>query len=416
MTQHVLVVDDEPDLEQLVRQRFRRQIRDGALAFTFAHDGADALEKIAADRSIDMVLTDINMPRMDGLALLGRLQEMEDRLSTVIVSAYGDIANIRTAMNRGAFDFLTKPIDFADLEATIHKTLQTIEITRGLQRRQWEAERARAQLSRYFSPSLAQRLAKDGGEVDLGVQRRDLTAMFTDIQGFTSFAESVEPAILADVLNTYLGEMTTLVFAHGGTLMKLIGDALVVVFGAPEDLEDHAARAVDCALALDSCSQALRAGWQARGIEVGVTRIGLHSGPALVGSFGSGQIFDYTAYGDTINTASRLESANKQLGTRVCVSGAVAERIAGFRGRKVGHVVLRGRSDALLALEPLTEERHTLPLTAQYNAAYDSAQANSPAAIAQFAALFGQDASDGLVSFHLKRLLAGQNGVSVVLE
>jgi sigma-B regulation protein RsbU (phosphoserine phosphatase) len=118
----ILVVDDEPDLEALVTQKFRRQIRDGAVSFLFAHDGVAALRLIEENHDIDMVVSDINMPRMDGLALLQKLQEAEDQLSTVIVSAYGDMANIRTAMNRGAFDFVTKPINFTDLQATIDKT------------------------------------------------------------------------------------------------------------------------------------------------------------------------------------------------------------------------------------------------------------------------------------------------------
>src|SRR5215213_6457524 len=117
----ILVVDDEPDLETLVIQKFRRQIRDGTVSFVFAHDGIEALSALKEHSDVDMVVSDINMPRMDGLSLLKKLQEAEEKLSTVIVSAYGDMANIRTAMNRGAFDFLTKPIDFGDLETTIEK-------------------------------------------------------------------------------------------------------------------------------------------------------------------------------------------------------------------------------------------------------------------------------------------------------
>ena len=111
MTAQILVVDDEPDLELLIQQKFRHQIREGAVTFLFARDGVDALAQLQSNGSIDMVVTDINMPRMDGLSLLQKLQETEDKPSTIIVSAYGDMANIRTAMNRGAFDFLTKPID-----------------------------------------------------------------------------------------------------------------------------------------------------------------------------------------------------------------------------------------------------------------------------------------------------------------
>src|SRR5947209_14965984 len=122
----ILVVDDEPDLELLVRQRFRRQIREGEFEFFFSHNGEEALEALDGKPTIDVVLSDINMPVMDGLTLLGKLRERQGCLKAVVVSAYGDMANIRTAMNRGAIDFLMKPIDFQDLEITIHKTLDHV--------------------------------------------------------------------------------------------------------------------------------------------------------------------------------------------------------------------------------------------------------------------------------------------------
>lgn len=119
----ILVVDDEPDLETLIRQRFRRRIRKGELSFVFAHDGIGALEALEDHEDIELIMTDINMPRMDGLTLLNELRAVRPRVRAVVVSAYGDMQNIRTAMNRGAFDFVTKPIDFKDLELTIEKTL-----------------------------------------------------------------------------------------------------------------------------------------------------------------------------------------------------------------------------------------------------------------------------------------------------
>jgi len=134
MTARILVVDDEPDLRALIRQKFRHQIRDGTVSFLFASDGVEALTVLKANCDVDMVITDINMPRMDGLLLLQNLQESEEKLSTIIVSAYGDMANIRTAMNRGAFDFLTKPIDFLDFETTIAKTIRHVEVLREARR------------------------------------------------------------------------------------------------------------------------------------------------------------------------------------------------------------------------------------------------------------------------------------------
>ena len=122
----------------LIQQKFRHQIRDGSVGFLFARDGVEALSVLEANQDVDLVVTDINMPRMDGLTLLQKLQETEGDLSTIIVSAYGDMANIRTAMNRGAFDFLVKPIDFLDFETTIAKTIRHVEVLREARRRQVE--------------------------------------------------------------------------------------------------------------------------------------------------------------------------------------------------------------------------------------------------------------------------------------
>ena len=123
----ILMVDDEEDLELLVRQRFRRRIRKGEFEFLFAHNGREALEALEENPDIRLVLSDINMPVMDGLTLLGQLEETKPDVKAVIISAYGDMENIRTAMNRGAFDFVTKPVDFNDLQITIEKTLKHIQ-------------------------------------------------------------------------------------------------------------------------------------------------------------------------------------------------------------------------------------------------------------------------------------------------
>lgn len=137
MTTRILVVDDEADVELLVRQRFRKQIRDKTYAFVFARNGADALAHFQQDREIEVVMTDINMPVMDGLTLLTKLLELNPHVQPVMVSAYGDIKNIRTAMNRGAFDFVTKPIDFHDYELTIEKALKQVQMLKqGMQARE----------------------------------------------------------------------------------------------------------------------------------------------------------------------------------------------------------------------------------------------------------------------------------------
>ncbi|MFZ4532149.1 MAG: adenylate/guanylate cyclase domain-containing protein [Alsobacter sp.] len=412
MTARILVVDDEPDLEALLTQKFRREIRAGDFAFLFARDGVEALEIIAATPDLDLVLSDINMPRMDGLTLLARVQELHDTLSTVVVSAYGDLANIRTAMNRGAFDFLTKPIDFADLEATIARTVRHVAQQRDSRQRRTEAERAHASLARFFSPSLAAELADASGGRSLAGKRQDISVLFTDIADFTGLVETIDPTVLGELLNGYFAALTTIVFAHGGTVAKVMGDALHVLFNAPQDQPDHAARAVACALALDAKAESLRADWASRGVSLGVTRIGVHAGPALVGNFGGDAFFDYTAHGDTINTAARLERANKALGTRICASEAVALQVEGFLGRPVGDLMLRGRGEALRSFEPLAEDSAD---TDAYRAAFDRLVCRDPQALPAFAALVGARADDPLAHFHLRRLLNGQTGAVVDL-
>lgn len=128
MSGKILVVDDEPDLQLLIRQKFRNQMRSGEFDFLFAEDGVQALQMLADNPAIDMVLTDINMPNMDGLTLLGKIKEFDTNKRILIVSAYGDMENIRIAMNRGAHDFVTKPINFSDLETTIRKSLADLQI------------------------------------------------------------------------------------------------------------------------------------------------------------------------------------------------------------------------------------------------------------------------------------------------
>jgi len=416
MTARILFVDDEPDIESLVRQRFRRQVKAGEIDCHFARDGVEALSMLAEMPDMDIVVSDLNMPRMDGLSLLAKLQEREERPSTVIVSAYGDMANIRIAMNRGAFDFLTKPIDFIDLQVTIEKTLRHVDDLRSTRFRLAAAEHAYASLSRYFSPNLVDRLVKGDRALDLDTRHRDVARLFTDITGFTTLVESQSPSILGSLLNDYLNGMADIVFAHEGTLMKILGDSLHLLFGAPGDQPDYATRAVACALDLAAFAETFRMKQAARGIALGRTRIGIDAGPALVGNFGGGRFFDYTAYGDPINTAARLETANKSLGTSICASSAVVEAIDGFHGRPIGDLLLRGRSEPVRAFEPLPVRPGEEDALDAYRRAFRLMEAGDEAAVSAFAALVGRFPSDALLTFQLKRLLNGGSGALIDLR
>lgn len=206
----ILIVDDEPDIETLIRRRFKR--RNGDYAFTFARNGEEALRALAADPSLDLVVTDINMPVMDGLVLLNRLQELEGRIvKAVILSAYGDMHNIRTAMNRGAFDFLTKPIDFEDFESTLRRTREAIDSVR-------EGKEVRAQLM-----ALQQEL-EIAARIQSSILPREFIAGRTD---FGIYAEMLPAqAVGGDFYDFFLIDENRLGFVIGDVSGKGIPAAL----------------------------------------------------------------------------------------------------------------------------------------------------------------------------------------------
>ena len=353
----ILAVDDEADFEALITQRFRRQIRDREFSFSFAHHGEEALAMLEADSEIELMLLDINMPVMDGLTLLLRLHEQQSAVKAIIVSAYGDMANLRTAMNRGAFDFVTKPVDFSDLEVTIRKTLADIAKLREMDRLRAAAERARSNLSRYFSPNIVEMLAAQ--DEPLGAVRRQTVAvLFVDIVGFTRMAEAMEPEAVVTMLREFHERMTAQIFACGGTVEKYIGDAIFAVFGIPAASDNDAASALRCA---DMMLAAL-AHWnderEARGEATLAIGIGLNYGPAVLGDVGSEHSMSFTVIGDTINTASRLQGLTRTLETPLVVGDALVHAISALpldeavpsllnRLQDRGEQTLRGRAGAV---------------------------------------------------------------------
>jgi adenylate cyclase len=356
MSSKILAVDDEPDFELLLTQRFRRQVREGEFIFRFAHHGEEALAALAAEPDIDLILLDINMPVMDGLTLLARLREQQSAVRAIIVSAYGDMTNLRTAMNRGAFDFVTKPVDLADLEITIRKTLDAIGKLREIEGQRAAAERARNNLSRYFSPNLVEMLA--ARDEPLGAVRRQTVAvLFADIVGFTSMAEQMMPEAVVRMLREYHERMTALIFACGGTIDKYIGDEIFAVFGVPEATVEDAANALKCADMMLMALECWNEEREPRGESRLAIGIGLNYGPAVLGDVGSEHSFSFTVIGDTVNTASRLQRLTRSLETPLVVGDALVEavnsggsNIAAALASQLhdrGEQALRGRSGAV---------------------------------------------------------------------
>jgi adenylate cyclase len=352
----ILAVDDEPDFELLIKQRFRRQIRDAEFEFRFAHHGEEALATLLAEPDIELMLLDINMPVMDGLTLLNELRERQLEVQAIIVSAYGDMTNLRTAMNRGAFDFVTKPVDLSDLEITVRKALANVAKLREMDRLRMAAERARNNLSRYFSPNIVELLAAQ--DEPLGAGRRETVAvLFADIVAFTRMAEDMPPENVLALLREFHTRMTAEIFASGGMVDQYMGDGMIAVFGAPAASPNDAANALNCAErmleALERWNREREGKGEAR-IDIG---IGVNHGPVVLGDVGSEHSMSFTAIGDTVNTAARLQTLTRSLDTPLVVGDSVvqavrawspeiaAERIGRFEDR--GEHNLRGRTSAV---------------------------------------------------------------------
>lgn len=342
MTARILVVDDEPDLEALINQRFRRQIRSNDMAFAFAQDGVDTLETFQAMPDIDVVLCDINMPRMDGLTLLGHLQKLERLHKVVMVSAYGDMRNIRTAMNRGAFDFVTKPIEFSDFSTTIDKALSELEQFRAEQRRRTEAEQTRDLIrdifNKYVPESVAERILNDSGS--LRPEERTATILDTDIADFTAIGESKGPVELLEMLNEYFSAVAEVINRHKGVVNQFQGDAVLATFNVPLPDPQHADNALKAAVEIRTLGASRTFGGTTL-----YTRIGINTGPVVGGSVGGTNRLSYTVHGTAVNLAARLEQLNKEHGTTILLSEAT-KSLAGdeFRMDPVGDVKIRGAS------------------------------------------------------------------------
>ena len=267
--------------------------------------------------------------------------------------------------------------------------------------------------SLYLAPVLVQQLVDDPSKLKLGGARREMSLLFSDIAGFTTMAEGLDSEDVGRLLNDYLHGMTAAVKKHEGFVDKFIGDAVFAIFNAPADVTEHETKCVRCMLDLDSFTEDFRKKKNAQGIPLGLTRIGGHTGTAAVGNFGSRDKFSYTASGDAVNAASRLEGLNKTFGTRLCVSGATRMLCKGIAFRPIGLVILKGKTEALDVWEPLHDGAYGEAYLARYQRAYDAAHDEHADALTLFAALAKERPDDPLAHFYLERLSQGDTGIKI---
>ncbi|WP_339842013.1 adenylate/guanylate cyclase domain-containing protein [uncultured Maribacter sp.] len=336
----IMVVDDETDLEILIKQKFRKQIRQNEYEFVFAINGRDALDKLVEHPGIDIVLSDINMPEMDGLTLLSELHESSPLIKSVIVSAYGDMENIRVAMNRGAFDFITKPINFEDLTLTMEKTIKHAqEIRKTLQ-----AIKENNILRMYVDENVLNFMG--GQEYESKIMANESiegTVMFVDVCGFTKISETTSPDVVVTMLNTYFDAMVKEIMEQDGIIDKFIGDAVMAVFRG----EYHLDRAIDAALAIRNQVNGFPNVENKENFKPKVS-IGIKSGEMISGNIGSATLkrLDYTVIGDTVNTAARLQDAAKENQIIIC-EGCYEQVKEAFKCENLGSIIMKNKAQPL---------------------------------------------------------------------
>ncbi len=340
----ILVADDESDLEMLIRQKFRRQIRENKYEFIFALNGGEALEKMKEHPDIDVLLSDINMPIMDGLTLLVRLNDVSPLIKTVMVSAYGDMENIRSAMNKGAFDFVCKPVNFEDLELTIEKTLQHVLQTKNT----LKAIKENDILKMYVDETVLNFMNHREYEKTLMVNETvEASIVFVDLCGFTALTESEPADKVVTLLNRYFDVMAKEILAQGGGVDKFIGDAVMAVFKG----DFHLDRAVDASLAIRKAIDELPVNMDGVSFLPKIS-IGINTGEVISGNIGSVTLkrLDYTVIGDTVNTAQRLQSVAKE-GQIVLSEDCYTKIKNSFNCRKLGEEVLKNKRGSTVVYE-----------------------------------------------------------------
>jgi class 3 adenylate cyclase len=332
----ILVVDDD----RLNRSLLAKALTTAGHEVATAENGREALDAMRA-AAPDVVLLDIVMPEVDGMSVLEQMKAdpaLRD-VPVIMISALDDFESVVRCIELGAEDYLPKPFDAVLLRARINAGLN--------KRRIHELERARVHdvFARFLPESIVDEvLDRADGDVRLGGVRLVGTVLFTDLRGFTTFAERATPDEVIDVLNRFLSEMSDAVLDNGGTLVSYLGDGLLAVFGAPIERPDHADRALAAVREMLELRLPRFNDWLGpqRAFEIGV---GVNSGPLMSGNVGSERRLEYTAIGDTVNTAARIEAHTKEVPHRALVAESTRELLTTTDGLSlVGDVTLRGRT------------------------------------------------------------------------
>nr|WP_254621617.1 adenylate/guanylate cyclase domain-containing protein [Stutzerimonas stutzeri] len=264
--------------------------------------------------------------------------------------------------------------------------------------------------SRYISPNLVGHLVRHPEQLHLGGERRCCSFVFTDITDFTALMERESPEQVVGMLNEYLEGIIQIAFRHEGTLERIVGDGMAILFSAPLIQPDHKSRALACALEIRRFTRGYTKVQQAAGLPLGRTRIGAHCGEVVVGNFGGSTLFDYRALGDAVNVAARLEGLNRYLGTDLCVSQDIRSANPDVPMRTIGDVWLKGKAVPIRLYEPCAGT-----CDKDYDAAYALLASEHEQAVQAFERLHAERPDDALVHYQLQRLKTGQRGERILM-
>ncbi len=347
-TPSILVVDDNPDLRDYVSRILRQE----GYQVWMAHNGQEGF-RLTQEQRPQLIVTDLMMPLVSGLDLIAMIRASEELKGTpiILLTAKADEASRIEGTEQGADAYLSKPFNDRELLAEVRNLLALkANEQRVLELNNYLTESV---LKRFLPPSMVQRAAKGELVLDLNPEPRVITTLFTDIVGFTHLANTLRALRVAKLLNEYLEAMTHAVFDNGGTVDKFMGDGILAIFGAPEELtpNEQVRRAVATARQMYRSLQELNQRWQTQGI-IGDNvppvrfRCGIHLGTAVVGMFGGKQRSDYTAIGPSVNIASRLQEAAEP--NSILVSAAVADYLEDDNLTKWSPLQLKGVDETVL--------------------------------------------------------------------
>jgi adenylate cyclase len=345
----VLVVDDNPDLRAYVS---RILLNDG-YQVCMARNGNEGFA-VAKERRPDLIVTDLMMPFVSGLDMIRMLRENPELKGTpiILLTAKVDEDTRIEGTEKGADAYLAKPFNDRELLALVHNLLALKENERRVV--ELNSYLTESVLKRFLPPIMVQKAAKGELKLDLSPEPRLVTVLFSDIVGFTSLANTLRARRVAELLNEYLEAMTKAVFDNGGTVDKFMGDAILALFGAPEELtpNEQVRRAIAAARQMHASLEQLNQKWLEAGV-VGTSdrapvqfRCGIHQGTAVVGMFGGNQRSDYTAIGPSVNIASRLQEAAEP--NCILVSAAVADYLDEQEMTKCSPLKLKGIDETVL--------------------------------------------------------------------